>query len=117
MVAYVANNPSAQYIQAGTGALANSPRNTVALPHTNNMDLTAVKRFSLTERMKFEFQAQALNVFNHSQYVGGYISSVQPIGFTAVNNFVDVGSPTFNQPNLYFSNNPRTLQLVLKFIF
>ncbi len=117
VVAYLANNPNAQYIQAGVGALATGARNTVALPHINNFDLTAVKRISLTERFKFEFQAQALNVFNHSQYVGGYISSVAPIGFTAVNNFVDVSSTTFNQPQLFFSNNPRTMQLVGKFIF
>ena len=117
MVAYLADNPNAQYIQAGKGAFANTGRNTVGLPHINNFDLTAVKRFNLTEHTSFEFQAQALNVFNHSQYVAGAVSTVQPVGFTNITNFVDIGGALFNQPKETFSNNPRTLQLVGKFIF
>jgi hypothetical protein len=114
---YVANNPNAQYIQAAYGARATAARNTVALPHINNWDMTAVKRFNLTERQSIEFQAQALNLFNHSQYVAGYISNVSPIGFTGITQFVDVNQGNFNRPDLTFSNNPRTLQLVLKYNF
>ena len=114
---YLADNPNAQYIQAGKGALSTVARNSVALPHINNFDLTAVKRFNITERQSIEFQAQALNVFNHSQFVAGAISSVQPVGFTSIGTFVDVNQANFNQPQLTFSNNPRTMQLVLKYNF
>lgn len=114
---YVATNGSAQYIQASYGALANTPRNTVALPHINNFDLTAVKRINITERQSIEFQAQALNVFNHSQYVPGGISRVDPYAYTSISQFVRVSGADFNNPQNTFSNNPRTMQLVLKYIF
>jgi hypothetical protein len=116
-VAYLAANPNAMYIQAGQGALATDTRNSLALPRTNNWDLTAVKRINVTESAAFEFQAQALNVFNHSQYVPGSVNQVNSIGYTNITNFVAVNSPTFNQPQLFFSNNARALQLAAKFIF
>jgi hypothetical protein len=117
VVAYLANDPTAEYIQAGKGALANAARNTVALPHINNWDLTAVKRIGLTEHTSFEFQAQALNVFNHSQYVAGTISTVNTTAYTAITPFVTVSGAHFNDPKSTFSNNPRTMQLAAKFIF
>lgn len=126
IVAYVANNPNAQYIVAGVGALANASRNTLALPRTNNWDLSVVKRVSISDRMSFEFLAQAFNVFNHSQYLPGSINQInavsligKPLDFTttATRNFLTPGSPTFDKPNLVFPNNARTMQLGAKFIF
>ncbi len=116
-VAYVAENPNAYYIQAGPGAYATAARNTQALPHINNVDMTAVKRINFTEHTSFEFQAQALNVFNHSQYVAGAISTVQPVAFTNITPFVTIPGGLFNQPSQVFANNARTLQLVMKLIF
>ena len=122
VVAYLANNPTAQYIVAGPGALANIARNTLALPHTNNWDMSLVKRLNITERQSIEFQAQAINVFNHAQYVPGFISDVQPANTAittsgATQQFLIPSSTSFNQPNLVFSNHPRTMILVLKYIF
>lgn len=116
-VAYLANNPNAMYIQAGKGALATSQRNTIPLPRTNNWDMTAIKRINITERTAFEFQAQAYNVFNHSQYIPGYVNDIAPLGYTSISQFVQVGFPTFNNPKLFFHNNARTLQLAGKFTF
>lgn len=118
-VAYLADNPNAQYIVAGPGALANASRNSLPLRRINNWDLTVVKRVNFTERTALEFQAQALNVFNHSQYIPGSVNQVDSLGFTsgAVRSFLTPSDPSFNQPQLVFSNNPRTMQLALKFIF
>jgi hypothetical protein len=117
-VAYLASTPNAMFIQAGKGALATAQRNNVALPRTNNWDLTAIKRFNITERASFEFQAQAYNVFNHSQYIPGFVNDIAPLGYTNITNFVQVAFPsTFNNPKLAFHNNARTMQLVGKFIF
>ena len=117
-VAYLANNPNAQYIQAQMGAMGNVSRNTLALPHTNNWDMTIVKRLNITERQSFEFQAQALNVFNHAQYVPGSLNQINSIGYTGNEvNDLRPQSPLFNQPNQFFSNQPRTMQLVLKYSF
>jgi hypothetical protein len=117
-VAYLATNPNAMFIQAAKGALATSQRNNIPLPRTNNWDLTAIKRFNITERAAFEFQAQAYNVFNHSQYIPGFVNDIAPLGYTNITNFVQVAFPsTFNNPRLAFHNNARTMQLVGKFTF
>jgi hypothetical protein len=118
VVAYVADNPSAQYIQAQVGALADVGRNTLQLPAINNVDMTLVKRISLTERYKIEFQAQFFNILNHPQWVGGSLNDIAPIGFTGSQvNVLRPQQSDFNQPQTQFSSNPRTLQLALKFFF
>jgi len=119
MVAYLASNPNAQYITAGQGALANAGRNTLQTRPISNLDVTAAKRFSLTERMHLEFQAQFLNVLNHPQFTPGFANRVDSIGFTgsAPTNYLTPSNAVFNQPERAFPSNSRTLQLALKFIF
>jgi len=119
VVAYVANDPKAYYIRARTGALASAARNTLAMPHINNWDLSAIKRFSVREGMNIEFQAQALNVFNHAQYIPGLLNQINSNGNTSgeATALLRAGNPAFNKPELAFSNQPRSMTLVLKFIF
>jgi len=118
VVGYLARTPNAQYVEAGYGALANVGRNTLQLAPINDIDLTALKRFSITERFRIEFQAQAFNLFNHPQYVGGFINDIAPIGFTGSERTVlEPQSANFNKPSAVFASNARTLQLVLKIIF
>ena len=66
-----------------------------------------------------EFMFNALNLFNHAQYVPGYISDVAPIGYTSgvVRGALLTGSPTFAQWNDVFTNHPRNIVLVLKYNF
>jgi len=85
VVGYLADDPTARYIVAGLGALADTRRNNLALPHINNFDFAVLKRFNFTERTSFELSAQASNVFNHAQYLPGYISDVAPLSFTGTN--------------------------------
>jgi hypothetical protein len=118
VVGYLANNPNAQYIQAGYGALGTVGRNTLQLNAINDVDLTLAKRLSFSERFKVEFQAQAFNVMNHPQYVGGYLNDIASIGFTgSQRNMLLPTNSQFNQPQSVFSSNPRTLQLALKIFF
>ncbi len=120
VVGYLANS-NAQYIQAGYGALATVGRNTLQLKPINDVDLTALKRFTITERFRVEFRASATNVLNHAQYVGGFLNDVAPIpnpGFiTFQRNMLEPQNPSFNNPSSVFSSNPRVLQLSLKFYF
>jgi hypothetical protein len=118
-VAYLANNPNAYYIQAGPGALATATRNTLSTPVINNWDFSLLKRLNITERQSVEFAFQATNIFNHAQYVPGYISDVAPIGYTTgvVTNGLKPGSPTFNSWDTIFTNHPRNVVLVLKYNF
>jgi hypothetical protein len=120
VVAYLANTPTAQYIVAGSGALATSAKNTLSTGHINNWDFSLVKRVNVTERQALEFNFQALNIFNHPQYVPGYISEVAPAtGYTTgeVHNFLIPTSTAFDQRNLAFTNHPRQIVLVMKYIF
>jgi hypothetical protein len=118
VVGYSAANPNARYIEAGFGALANVGRNTLQLAPINDIDVTALKRFTITERFKVEFQAQVFNLFNHPQYVGGLINDIAPLGFTgSERNILIPGSSVFNNPSSNFNSNARTLQLALKIYF
>jgi carboxypeptidase family protein len=116
-VAYLANTATAQYIRGGVYAKMNLGRNTLPSRHINNLDFTALKRFSITEGKKIEFSAQALNVLNHPQFVPGSLNDVQSIGYTGSRNFLQPGSPQFGNPEKAFASNARSLQLAAKFIF
>ena len=124
-VAYVATNPNARYIQAGLGVLPNAGRNTEPSRPINNIDLTAMKRFNLTERFRMEFAAQVYNLFNHPQYVPGFVNDIKPTTHSAdasVTSFVrltssNLASGLWNQPQNVFSSSPRQMQLFLKLIW
>ena len=83
----------------------------------NNVDLTAIKRITFKDRYKVEFGMQAINALNHSQYFPGSLDTVNSIGSTGSRNFDAVNNVQFNQKQLVFSNNARTLQLSGKIIF
>ncbi len=62
----------AHYLMRGRSLLNLNP--------TDNIDLTLLKRISITERFKLEFSARAINIFNHPQYTGGYLNDVGAFG-------------------------------------
>ena len=117
-VAYLANDANAQYITASYGAYATSGRNTLRTPPTNNFDISASKHFRFGERYTVDFMAQAFNMFNHPQFITGFVNDIGSLGVTgpARNNFI-ASSNIFNQPRFNFSSSPRTMQLALKFSF
>ncbi|MBC7926145.1 MAG: TonB-dependent receptor, partial [Bryobacteraceae bacterium] len=110
-VAYLAMNPNARYIKAGPGAYANGGRNTLPLRPINNVDFSVQKRFTYTERMKFEVGAQLYNAFNHAQFVPGFPSTVGPRTRTDTRNQLIPGNSIFNQSEAVFSSNPRVVQI------
>ncbi len=117
LVAYVANNPDAEYIAAGSGTLPTTGRNTLPINPINNIDATAIKRFSLGEARSIEFGAGAFNVLNHAQYIPGTIDNINSPGYTASTNFQTVTNAAFNLPGKSFMANSRSMQLNLKFTF
>lgn len=117
VVAYLANNPNAQYIQAGRGAFATAGRNTLQLPGINNLDFTVYKDFAVTETKKLQFRVDFFNAFNHPQYIPGSPNAVIPIATTGVADVNTVGRNSFNKPDEVFSSNPRVIQMALKFVF
>jgi hypothetical protein len=126
VVAYLVNNPNAQYIRPGLGALANGSRNTLQTPGTNNIDLSIYKDLNLTEGMKFRFGAQFANIINHPQYIPGSnpgyglgVNDVASFASTgsSYQSFVTPGNANFNVPKSVFASNARSIALVAKFTF
>ncbi|MGA8029390.1 MAG: TonB-dependent receptor, partial [Bryobacteraceae bacterium] len=128
-VAYLALNPNAQYVAAPEGTLANGGRSLLNLNPIDDVDLTLAKRFTITERVRLEFSVRAFNIFNHPQYVGGYVNDVHPFGpggggYAAgtpsgdlARSTITPGSSIFEQWGQAFSSNPRELTLALKLTF
>ena len=127
-VGYLANNPNAQYIVAGAGALANSGRNTLATDPTNDFSLATYKDISITERVRFRIGAQFANILNHPQYIPGsnpgqglgvndVTSFLTGPNSTSYLNYLTPGNAIFNNPKAVFASNARTIGLVAKFTF
>ncbi len=120
VVAFLAVNPNARYIQTPKGVYPNAGRNTAHLHPINNFDFSLLKRFNVHgEHQKVEFGARFYNFLNHPQYTGSRINDVASVGYTGtqVHNFLNPASTTFYQPDLVFSSNPRYIQFSAKFIF
>jgi hypothetical protein len=117
IVAYVANSPNARYVVAGSGALANSGRNTYPLFPTNNIDVAVKKRFSIRERYTLDFGAQAYNLFNHPQWTGGSVDDVGTNGFTGARNDLIPNDPLFGRFDQFYSSNSRVVQVFAHIVF
>jgi hypothetical protein len=125
VVAYLANDPTAQYIRTGVGALSNVGRNTIPTQHINNWDFSILKRVAFAERYKLEVGGQLLNLFNHPQFTPGLINAINSAStiFTtaaAARNYLVPGTSQFNNVRGgqgVFPSNSRTMQVSAKFIF
>ena len=126
VVAYLAANPNAQYIRAGLGALADTRRNTLQSPGTNNFDLAVYKNLNFTEKYQFRLGAQFGNIINHPQYIPGtnpgFGLGVNDVAsFTTVTTsdsaYVHPYKAQFNNPKTVFASNARTMAIVAKFTF
>ncbi|MGH9942558.1 MAG: TonB-dependent receptor domain-containing protein, partial [Pyrinomonadaceae bacterium] len=126
-VAYVVNNPNAQYIQAGNGARANAGRNTLRSNGFNRADAVLLKNINLFgERYQLQLGAEIYDLFNQRPNILGLgnapnLNSTGGLGGTGGLS----GNPTFAsvgsdlQFNDYSLGNftGRTVQLRAKFIF
>jgi hypothetical protein len=111
-------NPKARYIISGPGTLPTSSRSTLSTPPINNWDLTVAKHIALTERYRIEFLAQALNLFNHPEFVTGSPNQALQISDVgSQRNYFIPTHPNFFNARQSFPSNARTLQLALKFSF
>jgi len=109
-------NPNAFVTPRGL-TFGDSGRNNMRNPNRSNFDMALFKHFKFTERLSFEFRAEAFNVFNHTQW-----SCVAGDSGSAASN-IGCGNNTFStDPTSGFlrvsdTHNPRILQLGAKFIF
>jgi hypothetical protein len=117
LVGYTATNPNAYYIQAGSGTLPNSARNTLPVRPIDNVDLAVYKSLTFHEHYSLQIGGQAFNVLNHAQYLPGSVDNVNGPSYTSSYNFQTVSNAFFNQPQKEFLNNARTMQLTGKITF
>jgi len=72
VVGYVANNPNAQFVGGGAGAVSNLGRGVFISPGINTWNMAIFKDTSITERFALQIRAEMLNVFNHPSFtIGG----------------------------------------------
>jgi len=118
-VAYLANNPSAEFIRAQVGAYATSGRNILATPRIDNLVFGIAKNIKITERYSLQFRGDMYNALNHPQYTLGRINDASArntfTGFSA-NPFIP-GNPAFASWDTQFSSNPRFLIVSAKLMF
>ena len=128
VVAYLANDPTAQYIKAGLGALADTRRNTLVTEPTNDFDFSIYKDLNFTERFAFRLGAQFGNLLNHPQYIPGsnpgqglgvndVLSYAACCTTSAYRNFATPGNAAFDNSKATFGSNARTMAIVAKFTF
>ena len=93
------------------GTIGNTPRNSLYGPHFRHFDFSVFKDFTMTERIKLQFRAEAFNLTNTPSYFvannqndAPTTNAVQGAGF---------GKIVITNPNY----TPRALQLALKLIF
>jgi len=67
-----------QALSAGQPRFGNSGRNILDGPGQANFDIGLLKRFSLGERIKVQFRAEAFNFFNHPNFGGPDVSIGSP---------------------------------------
>jgi len=115
VVGYLANNPDAQYVQAGVGSFPTAERNSLRAPGINNVDLMLAKAFSIGGTRRLHFQGHFFNLFNHPQFTAANLLAVDPgLGL----NYAFVGSAGFNDiENAGATGGARIVQIVLKLTF
>ncbi len=115
VVGYVANNPSAYFVQAQSGVITNSGRNTVRAPGLNQWNMSFGKTTKLTEKVDFQLRADAFDVFNHRQFTPGNTTVFGPGG--AGSQYSNLTNINFLNAPIFFDGGSRTMQIVAKFTF
>jgi hypothetical protein len=123
LVGYVAEDPTARFVQAQFGAFANAGRNTVTTPGLNVWNMSIFKNTKISERFALQFRAETYDTFNHRNFSiglptnnGALDQANNPNPFAASYVNVDAGKSSFlNQHQ--FNGGSRTMQLGLRLVW
>jgi hypothetical protein len=120
VVGYVAEDPTAKYVQADLGAKSTVKSNTVRTPPSNVWNMGFAKTTKVNERLSLQLGFSAYDIFNHRNYALAPLSVFES-GVTTVNNAL---STTYADPfssqfldKTTFSGGSRQMQLQVKLIF
>jgi hypothetical protein len=111
------SNGTARADAPGGTDIGNVGRNVLRGPRQTNVDFSVIKRFPLGEAKSVEFRAEFFNLFNHVNFANP-ISNLNAVPSTSINSAGQIaGDPgDFGRINST-SNNPRLIQLAVKFNF
>ena len=95
-------NPN-YFVPETIGQVGNAMRRSFSGPGIDNYDMALLKSTTITESTKLQFRAEAFNVFNHTQFrnPSGLVNNTGQGGFGYVTS----------------ANDPRIMQVALKFLF
>jgi len=119
VVGHVAVSPTARFVQAGLGALANAGRDTVNSPGLNIWNMSLFKTMKFTERASVQFRFQTFDTFNHQNYSIGLPSNNGTLDQNTNTNplntsYIFVTSPQFLN-KFIFNGGSRTVELGVRF--
>jgi hypothetical protein len=105
-------NPAA-YTPNPIGTYGNVGRNAARGPGTFNFDVGLSRQFRLREHLSLQARAEAFNLLNHTNFVGGISPGGTVSGFSTLT--TNLSSASFGQPQAAF--DPRILQFAMKLFF
>jgi len=118
---YSSATPCVQFLNASafapnpTGSYGNVGRNALRGPGNTNFDLALSRIFKIKERFNLQARAEAFNILNHTNFVGGISPAGLSGGVTFTTLTTNLSSATFGQVQSAF--DPRIMQFALKLHF
>ena len=112
-------NPNAFSLPTG-GVAGNAPRNFVRGFGAWQMDFAVRREFSVYERLKLQFRAEAFNIFNRPNFGTinpNYCSPAGGSGCTFGQARATLANSLGGRSSLYQMGGPRSIQLALKLVF
>jgi hypothetical protein len=107
-------NPAA-FTANPIGTYGDVGRNALRGPGYFGFDLQLSRSFQIRERFQLQVIANAFNIMNHTNYVGGFAPAGQPAGATYGTLSTALNSSTFGQ--ITGAYDPRILQFAMKLHF
>jgi hypothetical protein len=113
-VQYLNNSgTSPTFVANPIGTYGDVGRNSVRGPAFIGFDMAVVRTFKIGERYSLQIRAEAFNLFNHTNFVGGFAPAGQPAGASYAGVSTALNSSTFGQIGSAY--DPRILQFASKF--
>jgi hypothetical protein len=107
-------NPLA-FSQNPTGTYGDLGRNALRGPGYFGFDASLSRTFRVTERISLQARAEAFNLLNHTNFVGGFAPSGQAAGVSYGTASVNLSSSNFGQ--ITGAYDPRIMQFAMKLFF
>ena len=101
---------TAAFVRPTAGTFGNAPRNNIYNPGEQQWDIALFKNFNLGGTRRAQFRAEFFNFPNHPNWANVQTGALQGQGWA------DPDSPLFGRVTTK-TNNPRDIQLSLRFLF